>query len=227
MSFVITYAGQLESQMAACRIPIRTTKYNTIGEAKADLAMMIPGVTTDILANMVVVKGDGWYVYADQDAADADDDGSSAIACIMRAPKVTVTLSSHGMGDDATEADFDAYVEFVTERLDVPGVDLTVEAAEYGQPGDLVGDSEDTSEVHDALERLWDLFCNTPEAWPAKTLFALSVDHEGNTIDVENQTLEGLAKDLSEAGYDGPWVRVRSPKDDTTAGWVRANDWKV
>lgn len=167
MSFVITYAGQLESQMASCRIPIRTTKYNTIGEAKTDIAMMIPGVTTDILANMVAVKGDGWYVYADQDAADADDDGSSAIACIMRAPKVTVTLSSHGMGDDATEADFDAYVEFVTERLDVPGVDLTVEAAEYGQPGEERGDDEARATVRDELERLWELFCNSPEAWPA------------------------------------------------------------
>lgn len=60
------------------------------------------------------------------------------------------------------------------------------------------------------------------------TLFTLSVDdRNGNTIDVESGTLEGLARDLSEAGYDGPWVRVRSPKDDTTAGWVRANDWKA
>lgn len=61
----------------------------------------------------------------------------------------------------------------------------------------------------------------------SEPLFTLSVDHQGNTIDVESGTLEGLARDLSEAGYDGPWVRVRSPKDDTTAGWVRASDWKV
>ena len=59
------------------------------------------------------------------------------------------------------------------------------------------------------------------------TLFTLSVDHQGNTIDVESGTLEGLAEELTSVGYDGPWVRVRSPKDDTTAGWVRANDWKV
>ena len=86
-SYVIRYAGQYESALAACRCPIRTTRYESVETAERDIAMVREGSTDELLAEQVSVRADdGWYVYASQDDADADDDGSSAIAVIARAP---------------------------------------------------------------------------------------------------------------------------------------------
>lgn len=82
-SYVIRYAGQYESALAACRCPIKTTRYESVVMAERDIAMVREGDTAALLAAQVSVRGDdGWYVYASQDDADADDDGSSAIAVI-------------------------------------------------------------------------------------------------------------------------------------------------
>lgn len=86
-TYVITRAGQYEGTMAACRIPVRTTRYESVEAAMRDLAMVREGDTATLLAAQVSVRGDdGWYVYASQDDADSDDDGSCAIAVIERAP---------------------------------------------------------------------------------------------------------------------------------------------
>lgn len=86
-SYVITSAGQYEGTMAACRIPVRTTRYATVEAAERDIAMVREGSTEELLETQVSVHGeDGWYVYASQEDADRDQDGSRAIAVIERAP---------------------------------------------------------------------------------------------------------------------------------------------
>lgn len=92
-TYVIRYAGQYESALAVCRSPIRTTRYESVVMAERDIAMVREGDTETLLAAQVSVRGDdGWYVYASQEDADADDDGSSAIAVIERAPTVAYEI---------------------------------------------------------------------------------------------------------------------------------------
>lgn len=84
-TYVIRYAGQYASALAACRCPIKTTRYESVEAAERDIAMVREGDTATLLADQVSVRGeDGWYVYASQEDADSDDDGSSAIAVIER-----------------------------------------------------------------------------------------------------------------------------------------------
>lgn len=86
MTYIIQTAGHLDSTLAACRVPVRETAYPSRRAAMRDLAMVIPGDTDAILADMVAVDGsDGWYVYTSQGDADGDGDGSHAIAVIARA----------------------------------------------------------------------------------------------------------------------------------------------
>lgn len=88
MQYVIDYAGSYEGTFAATRSPVRETLYTTRNAALKDLAMVIPGDTEAILKDMVQVKGEeGWYVYLNQEDADADDTGASALALIARAPE--------------------------------------------------------------------------------------------------------------------------------------------
>jgi hypothetical protein len=171
----------IASALAATQTPVRETVYDGYVAALKDLARVIPGDTEAIFEAMRVVEADdGIYVYADQASADADDDGSTGLAVIARAPEVEVTLTADGMGEDADESDYDAYVAYVSEHLDVAGAVVTVEAARFGEGGEariVVGREfargpmrDIRQEVKDSLVTLWDAFCADTSAWPAKVV---------------------------------------------------------
>lgn len=81
MQYVIDYAGSYEGTFAATRSPVRETLYTTRNAALKDLAMVIPGDTEAILKDMVTVKGEeGWYVYLNQEDADAEARKRSTMA---------------------------------------------------------------------------------------------------------------------------------------------------
>lgn len=84
----------------------------------------------------------------------------------------TVKLSSANMGPDATEADFDAWTSWVSDRIDdVAGCSVSVEQFAFGS-----GDADEVSglddEARDSVRRWlsnegWEQFCADPKAWPA------------------------------------------------------------
>ena len=82
-------------------------------------------------------------------------------------------LGRDGMGADADEADFDAWVAFVCARIDVmTGLDVTVEyrGARDVQDDCIIADDADRQTIHDAIQLLWDAFCADPTLWPARTV---------------------------------------------------------
>lgn len=180
MQYVIDYAGSYEGTFAATRSPVRETLYTTRNAALKDLAMVIPGDTEAILKDMVQVKGEeGWYVYLNQEDADADDTGASALALIARAPEAQVTLYSTDMGDLATEEDYDAWVQYVADGLTVSGVCIEVDQMRYNEPGETkvvvsggsetFNDGEIEQEIKDQLVQLWNAFCMDDSAWPSRS----------------------------------------------------------
>lgn len=166
-TYVITSAGQYEGTMAACRIPVRTTRYESVDAAMRDLAM-VRQVPRD---EMVSVRGDGgWYVYDSEEAADRDDTGARAVAVIERKAAPSIRLCASGMGDDATEADYDAFVAFVSGRIDERcGFAVQVDSALHYECGytQYRGDDDDRETMQRAHDALWEEFCATPEAWPS------------------------------------------------------------
>lgn len=50
-------------------------------------------------------------------------------------------------------------------------------------------------------------------------------NESGDEITVSAADLEGLAKELAEAGYDGPSIRVYKDNGETR-GWVSANEYR-
>ena len=101
----------------------------------------------------------------------------SVIAIIEAAPaaEVTVTLRGDGMGEESDEADYDAWVAYVTEHLEIDGVEVTVDAARFGEGGStrvVAGGFTDRrdieQDVRDQLAVLWDAFCADESAWPAR-----------------------------------------------------------
>ena len=177
--FVITYAGQYESTLKSCGSPINETLYDTWQDAMMDIARVWPGDTKTVFAEMEAVEGaDGHYVYRNDEDADADDTGADAIAIIEAAPaaEVTVTLRGDGMGEESDEADYDAWVAYVTDRLSLDGVDVTVDAARFGEGGRTrivakqgASDRRDLEQdVRDQLVALWDSFCADDSAWPSR-----------------------------------------------------------
>jgi hypothetical protein len=89
MSTIISYAGQYESTMAACGESLGETEYTDEYAAADSLSRFWPSDDRDyVLVNIDDTDADGrlvsaWLVYADQDAADRDGDGSLAIAQIQ------------------------------------------------------------------------------------------------------------------------------------------------
>lgn len=77
--------------------------------------------------------------------------------------KAIVTLFADGMGDNATEADFDAFVAYVCDRIDdATGLNVAVEAERYGMAGVTrvqAETSEDEQTVRDAVQTLWERWC--------------------------------------------------------------------
>lgn len=178
-SYVITYAGQYESTLASCGAPINETVYPTWQAAMMDIARVWPGDTKTVFAEMEAVEGaEGYYVYRNEEDAENDQDGSIAIAVIEEAPaaELTVTLTGDGMGEESDEADYDAWVAYVTDRLSIDGVEITVDALPFGHGGstrtkanaaaNAKGDVE--QDVRDQLVALWDAFCADDSAWPAR-----------------------------------------------------------
>lgn len=88
--------------------------------------------------------------------------------------RVDVVLGRDGMGELADEADFDAWVAFVVLHIDEEtGLDVVLcDRGTRDVQSTVVrayaGDDEQC--VRDALVRLWDSFCETPEAWPSREL---------------------------------------------------------
>lgn len=80
---------------------------------------------------------------------------------------VTITLGRDGMGPESNGEDFNAWVRYVSRRLDIDGVTCHIETA---APRDIqdpwrIGGGGDHDEIRWALNDLWDEFCATPEAW--------------------------------------------------------------
>ena len=82
----------------------------------------------------------------------------------------SVTLTSVNMGN-VTEADFDAWVRYVSEHIDeATGLDVTVDAARFGAAGAdriVAENDEDRATLRRAVGvDLWDAFCADASAWP-------------------------------------------------------------
>lgn len=77
---------------------------------------------------------------------------------------ITVTLTSYNMGD-VTEADYDAWISYVSARIDErTGLDVTVDASPFGcgSSEDCISgyeDEDDRQIIQDTLYCLWDEFC--------------------------------------------------------------------
>lgn len=84
----------------------------------------------------------------------------------------TVILGRDGMGDAADEDDFDAWVAYVTERIDAAsGLDVDVQTRgardvqSTGYPGAM---DDEAQTLRDALVTLWADFCADDSAWPKR-----------------------------------------------------------
>jgi hypothetical protein len=87
MGYIITYAGHLESTMAARGTPARTTGYRSLYCAVLDIA--ISRGERHMWHEYVSVQGGDreLYVYKDQLSADSDGDGSRAVAVVKKLRK--------------------------------------------------------------------------------------------------------------------------------------------
>lgn len=84
MAYVIGYAGSLESALSACGEPCGRYEYETVEAALATLGQMSRSLERAVT---VPVDGDGeCLVYASQEEADEDSDGSRAWARIDYRP---------------------------------------------------------------------------------------------------------------------------------------------
>ena len=85
---------------------------------------------------------------------------------------VTIVLGRDGMGSEADEADFDAWVAYVERRIpELTSVDVTVEergSRDVQEDAIRVDDTIDASDVRSVLTRLWEDFCGDDSAWPAR-----------------------------------------------------------
>lgn len=76
--------------------------------------------------------------------------------------RATVWLSSDGMGDEATEADYDSYVAYVSARIDERcGFEVDLNAEDWGRPclQRTTGDSDDRETADRVVQDLWDEWC--------------------------------------------------------------------
>ena len=94
---------------------------------------------------------------------------------------IKVTLSAGGMGDGATEADYNAYVAFVEEHLaQRVAFPVDVDAERYGidLSEDVIrgAEEEERDAIREALQALWGEFCADPSLWAdtATTVLAQS-----------------------------------------------------
>lgn len=77
---------------------------------------------------------------------------------------ITLHLTSDGMGNEATEADYDAFVAFVCRHIDeAAGQEVDVDAARWGSPGNdrVTGvDRDVAAKINEAAQDLWNRWCS-------------------------------------------------------------------
>lgn len=88
---------------------------------------------------------------------------------------VTITLGRDGMGDDASESDFQAWVAYVVKHIEhlgnMTGFDCVVEEHRQGDAQETRIDADDDVDdkaIWDEIESLWADFCADDSAWPAR-----------------------------------------------------------
>ena len=83
----------------------------------------------------------------------------------------TITLGRDGMGEQADEADFDAWVSYVCAHIDeATGLDVDVEVrGARDVQDDAITGMDDRQPIHDAIQSLWDAFCADASAWPVRS----------------------------------------------------------
>lgn len=90
----------------------------------------------------------------------------------MSAAEATLILGRDGMGAEADEADFEAWVDYVSERIDArSGLDVTIEirGARDVQDDKISADTEeDKRDLDGAKQAIWNEFCADTSAWPAR-----------------------------------------------------------
>jgi hypothetical protein len=78
-------------------------------------------------------------------------------------PTPLIILHADGLGEDATEADFDAWAAFVDAEIDKRcGFDVTVEQARFGVADrDQIRHTTDAQEqvIREALIEIWNDWC--------------------------------------------------------------------
>lgn len=82
-----------------------------------------------------------------------------------------VTLGRDGMGPEADESDYLAWVAYVENHIDdATGLDVRVDTRSARDVQDdairVYRDGYEEADVHDALQSLWEAFCADPTAWP-------------------------------------------------------------
>ena len=95
----------------------------------------------------------------------------------MSTRTATLTLGRDGMGGESDEADFDAWVAYVSAHIDeATGLDVTVDTRgkrdvqddRIRATSDDPANSDDAQTIRDALVTLWDAFCADTAAWPSR-----------------------------------------------------------
>lgn len=112
-----------------------------------------------------VMARDAGYASA-ADAADAlgtTVDATRSELSVELESLTVVTLGRDGMGATANEADFEAWVAFVAERLE--GATVEVAHASDVQTDRISGEASD---LREQLACLWDTFCSSTDYWPAQ-----------------------------------------------------------
>lgn len=82
---------------------------------------------------------------------------------------ITITMTSYNMGDDATESDFDSWVNFVSDKLGgLINYEVNVESDNFGTAGDDRIDGADDGQREELREllgvSLWNEWCEANDA---------------------------------------------------------------
>jgi hypothetical protein len=145
-----------------------------------------------------------------------------------------VELGRDGMGDDADEADFEAWMTYVADKIDdATGMCVTVSARRRGDvQTNAVStqlDRDDEPEIgrlERALESLWEAFCADLSAWPTRIrVAALSfrdADVAEGAVEVQLTVAVGLRSLAGDATLvpDGDGYR---PIGDEPSAWLSYN----
>ena len=84
---------------------------------------------------------------------------------------ITVTLTAYNMGENATEADFDAFAAFVAARIDERvGFEVSVDQSSFrnGPAADEISGASDEQRetIREAIEAMWGDWCAQDQGDP-------------------------------------------------------------